>query len=114
MDDFGTGHASIANIRRFSVSRIKIDRSFVTRIDSDRDQQQMLSAILEMAARLGIDTLAEGVETVGEHALLAQLGCHHVQGYSIARPIPLEETAAWISHHQKKLARQPSITRQTG
>ncbi len=114
LDDFGTGHASIANIRRFSVSRIKIDRSFVTRIDSDRDQQQMLSAILEMAARLGIDTLAEGVETVGEHALLAQLGCHHVQGYSIARPIPLEETAAWISHHQKKLARQPSITRQTG
>jgi diguanylate cyclase (GGDEF)-like protein len=114
LDDFGTGHASIANIRRFSINRIKIDRSFVTRIDCDRDQQQMLTAILEMAGRLNIATLAEGVETVGEHALLSQLGCDHVQGYSIARPMPFSETAAWISSYSAKLVRQSAISRQIG
>ena len=114
LDDFGTGHASIANIRRFSVSRIKIDRSFVTHIDSDRQQQQMLTAILEMADRLDISTLAEGVESVGEHALLAQLGCRHVQGYSIARPMPFADTLDWMSEHRGKLAERPLITRETG
>ncbi len=67
LDDFGTGHASIANIRRFSVNRIKIDRSFITRVDQDRDQQNMVSTILTMAELLEIDTVAEGVETIGEH-----------------------------------------------
>lgn len=114
LDDFGIGHASIANIRRFSVSRIKIDRSFVTRIDADRDQQQMLTAILEMSTRLNITTLAEGVETAGEHALLAQLGCAHVQGYSIARPMPFDETVTWAATHRQKLAQQPKISGRVG
>ncbi len=112
LDDFGTGHASIANIRRFSVARIKIDRSFVTRVDSDRDQQQMLTAILEMAERLDIETLAEGVETVGEHALLAQLGCGHVQGYGIARPMPFERHAELDRAPSREAASQPMITQQ--
>jgi len=114
LDDFGTGHASIANIRRFSVNRIKIDRSFVTRIDTDPEQQQMLTAILEMADRLGIETLAEGVETVGEHTILAQLGCGHVQGYSIARPMPFSDTADWVQAHRKKTNAHLQISRQTG
>ena len=114
LDDFGTGHASIANIRRFSIGRIKIDRSFVTCIDKDRQQQQMLTAILEMADRLEVATLAEGVETSGEHALLAQLGCGHVQGYRIAKPMPFEDTLNWLQEHRVKLSDQPRITRQTG
>ena len=109
LDDFGTGHASIANIRRFAVSRIKIDRSFITRVDRDRDQQNMVAAILTMAERLEIDTLAEGVETIGEHAILAQLGCGHVQGFSVARPMPIDATQTWIAQHQKKLSRQPIL-----
>lgn len=96
LDDFGTGHASITNIRRFSIERIKIDRSFVTRIDEDPEQQKMVGAILTMADRLGLDTLAEGVETAGEQAMLARLGCGHVQGFGIARPMPMTETVAWI------------------
>lgn len=96
LDDFGTGHASITSIRRFSIQRIKIDRSFVTRIDEDPEQQKMVGAILTMAERLGLDTLAEGVETAGEQAMLARLGCGHVQGYGIARPMPMKETVAWI------------------
>ncbi|MGB7241762.1 MAG: EAL domain-containing protein, partial [Sulfitobacter sp.] len=109
LDDFGTGHASIASIRRFAVSRIKIDRSFVMKADRDPEQQRMISAILTMAERLQIETLAEGVETVGEHVLLAQLGCDHVQGFGIARPMPFEQTLDWIARHSAKLADVPRI-----
>ncbi|WP_017928055.1 putative bifunctional diguanylate cyclase/phosphodiesterase [Limimaricola hongkongensis] len=96
LDDFGTGHAAITSIRRFSIQRIKIDRSFVSRIDTDPEQQKMVSAILTMADRLGIETLAEGVETQAEREMLARLGCGHVQGFGIARPMPRPETEAWL------------------
>ncbi|MEM1232903.1 MAG: bifunctional diguanylate cyclase/phosphodiesterase [Pseudomonadota bacterium] len=104
LDDFGTGHASISSIRRFSVSRIKIDRSFVMKVDEDPEQQRMIAAILMMAERLGLETLAEGVESLGEHAVLSQLGCGHVQGYGLARPMPFEDTIGWIDRHEQKLA----------
>lgn len=113
LDDFGTGHASIANIRRFAVSRIKIDRSFVTRVDTDREQQKMVSAILSMAEQLDLTTLAEGVESLGEHAMMAQLGCGHVQGHSIAHPMPFEDTMTWMERHSAKLDRTPRIGRPT-
>jgi EAL domain-containing protein (putative c-di-GMP-specific phosphodiesterase class I) len=109
LDDFGTGHASITSIRRFGVNRIKIDRSFVLRADRDPEQQRMISAILTMAERLGVETLAEGVETVGEHVILAQLGCDHVQGFGIAHPMPMDETIAWIEAHNAKLHDVPRI-----
>jgi len=109
LDDFGTGHASIASIRRFSVGRIKIDRSFVMKSDRDPEQQRMISAILTMAERLNVETLAEGVETVGEHALLAQLGCNHVQGFGIGKPMPFDQTLSWIAAHNAKLADAPAI-----
>jgi diguanylate cyclase (GGDEF)-like protein len=114
LDDFGTGHASFASIRRFAVSRIKIDRSFVMKADRDPEQQRMIAAILTMAERLEIETLAEGVETVGEHALLAQLGCDHVQGFGIGRPMPFEQTLDWIAAHRAKLRDAPQIGRETG
>lgn len=101
LDDFGTGNTSITSIRRFSIERIKIDRSFVTRIDEDGEQQKMVSAILTMAERLGLDTLAEGVETAAEQAMLTRLGCGHLQGFGIARPMPMAETDAWIRQHQR-------------
>lgn len=103
LDDFGTGHASIASIRRFDVTRIKIDRSFVMQVDQDEAQQKMISAILSMADRLGLATLAEGVETIGEHAMLAQLGCDHIQGFGLARPMPFEKTNGWMDEHIKKV-----------
>lgn len=109
LDDFGTGHASITNIRRFTVRRLKIDRSFVTRVDEDREQQKMVSAILSLAEQLGLETLAEGVETPGEHAMLAQLGCGHVQGFGIGRPMPFEATGNWITQHRARLGTTPKI-----
>jgi diguanylate cyclase len=105
LDDFGTGNASITAIRRFALNRLKIDRSFVRDVDQNRDQQKLVTAILSLAERLGLETLAEGVETPGEHALLAQLGCGHVQGYVIARPMPAEELAGWLVSHREKLSK---------
>jgi EAL domain-containing protein (putative c-di-GMP-specific phosphodiesterase class I) len=104
LDDFGTGNASITAIRRFALSRLKIDRSFVREVDQNRDQQKLVTAILSLAERLGLDTLAEGVETQAEHALLAQLGCGHVQGYVIAKPMPAEELADWLLAQRERQA----------
>lgn len=104
MDDFGTGNASITSIRRFRLRRLKIDRSFVRALDTDREQQALVTAILSLADRLGLETLAEGVETRGEHAILAQLGCGHVQGYVIARPMEAGELPAWAATHTSRLA----------
>lgn len=114
LDDFGTGHASIANIRRFSVGRIKIDRSFIMQVDTDPEQQRMVAAILTMAEQLNLETLGEGVETVGEHAMLAQLGCGHIQGFGLARPMPFEDTLTWMQQHRDKLAKTPKIGRKAG
>ena len=109
LDDFGTGHASIATIRRFAVRRLKIDRSFVTRVDQDREQQRMVSAIVSMAERLGLQTLAEGVESAAEHAMLSQLGCGHVQGFGLARPMALDQATDWIGRHMNRQDRIPRI-----
>ncbi|SLN21265.1 Cyclic di-GMP phosphodiesterase Gmr [Roseovarius litorisediminis] len=114
LDDFGTGHASISSIRRFAVQRLKIDRSFVLKIDQDPEQQRMVSAILVMSESLGLDSLAEGVESAGEHAMLAQLGCRHVQGFGIGRPMPFDMTADWMNAHLSKLSKAPTIGRHTG
>jgi diguanylate cyclase (GGDEF)-like protein len=114
LDDFGTGHASISSIRRFAVQRIKIDRSFVMKVDRDPDQQRMVAAILTMAERLGLETLAEGVETTGEHAMLSQLGCDHVQGFGIGFPMPFEATEDWVRSHMTTMPDLPDISRGRG
>jgi len=114
LDDFGTGQTSITAIRRLSIQRLKIDRSFITRLHEDKEQQKMVEAILTMAERLGLETVAEGVETVGEHARASQLGCTHIQGFAISRPLPLEKTSDWIAHYRSRLARTPEIRRNAG
>ncbi len=113
LDDFGTGHASITTIRRFAVRRLKIDRSFVTRVDQDREQQKMVSAIVSLAERLGLETLGEGVETAAEHAMLSQLGCGHVQGFALARPMPAEAVSDWMTRHRASQHRIPRIGART-
>lgn len=109
LDDFGTGYASLDSIRKFGVHRIKIDRSFVTDCHSDPVQQRMVLGILAMAERLGIATLAEGVETAEEHSFLAQIGCDQVQGFAIARPMPLGQTHEFMDSHLNKQQNLPNL-----
>jgi EAL domain-containing protein (putative c-di-GMP-specific phosphodiesterase class I) len=76
----------------------------VTRIDEDPGQQRVCSAIISLAERLGLETVAEGVETSGEQAMLARLGFTHAQGFGIGRPMPFEEIAEWMARHRARLA----------
>ena len=100
LDDFGTGHASITSIRKFAIQRIKIDRSFITNVDRDTEQQDMIAAILTMAARLNLVTLAEGVETPQEQDQLARMGCQHMQGFALARPASFKDITRWMQTYQ--------------
>ncbi|MEL7215060.1 MAG: bifunctional diguanylate cyclase/phosphodiesterase [Pseudomonadota bacterium] len=100
LDDFGTGHASLSNLRRFHVDRVKIDRSFVSGIDADENLRKMTQALVRMAQGLGIDTLAEGVETPGEREALANMGIDALQGYGIGRPMPFAETIGWLTENE--------------
>lgn len=111
LDDFGTGYASIANIRRFSVKRIKIDRSFVNGVDVDAEQQKMVAAILSMAKRLGVEALAEGVETRAERDAVLNLGCRNAQGFQIARPMPIQETVEWANAYFAQSSEPAHLTR---
>jgi EAL domain-containing protein (putative c-di-GMP-specific phosphodiesterase class I) len=97
LDDFGTGHASISNLRRFMVNRIKIDRSFIAGIEASEEQQTLTASMIAMAQALGIGTLAEGVETEAARATLARLGCDSFQGYLVARPMSLSASLVWLA-----------------
>ena len=101
LDDFGTGHAAIATLRKFAVSRIKIDRSLVQDINRDDELQVITGAIISLADRLGIKILAEGVETTLEEHTLQSLGCPCVQGYLHARPMPISLLKNWIIAQQQ-------------
>jgi diguanylate cyclase len=103
LDDFGTGHASISNLRRFMVNRIKIDRSFVLGIETSSEQQQLTASMIAMARALGIATLAEGIETTEAQDMLRHLGCDYGQGYRIAKPMSLEATFDWLRNHCEAL-----------
>ncbi|MCF3972341.1 GGDEF domain-containing phosphodiesterase [Paracoccus salsus] len=113
LDDFGTGYASLDAIRQFGVNRIKIDRSFVMGCDIDPGQQRMILAILALAERLNISALAEGVETREEHGFLAQMGCDEVQGYAVARPMPLPETLQFLANQERNAGELPGMPRRS-
>jgi len=114
LDDFGIGQASLSAIRRFGVSRIKIDRSFINGLDENPEQHAMVSAILAMAQHLGVETLAEGVETAAVQTLLTQMGCNHLQGFGIARPMPFEDTLTWAAAYRDSLGTPETRDRRTG
>ena len=96
LDDFGTGHAAIATLRKFAVTQIKVDRSLVQNIDTDPELQVITAAVINLAKRLGINPLAEGVETGPEQKTLQQMGCFYAQGYLHAKPMSLKDVRAWL------------------
>jgi diguanylate cyclase (GGDEF)-like protein/PAS domain S-box-containing protein len=103
-DDFGTGHASLSCVRRYPLTRIKIDRSFIQNIDSNSSAEEtaVASSIIAMAHHLGLSVTAEGVETASQAAFLQSKGCHEVQGYFYARPLPKEKFEQFLGEWPKK------------
>lgn len=95
IDDFGTGHSSLAYLRQLPVQELKIDRSFVTDLAHSADARAIVEAVLRMGHALGLKVVAEGVETERQHELLVQLGCDELQGWLYARPMPAAALTRW-------------------
>ncbi len=91
LDDFGTGYSSLSYLKKFDIDYIKIDQSFVRNLEVDPDDKVLCEAIIVMAHKLGLKVIAEGVETEGQHRLLAEAGCDYVQGYLLAMPAPADK-----------------------
>lgn len=101
IDDFGTGYSSIALLRHLSVSRIKIDRAFVSALPGSQSDIGLVSAILAMAQSLGLDVTAEGIETQEQADVLRDMGCPAIQGYFFGKPLPPEKyLPAWFQRMQ--------------
>jgi diguanylate cyclase (GGDEF)-like protein len=95
MDDFGTGYSNLASLHRLPIDILKIDRSFITGMLADRDKVAIVRAILSLARALGLETTAEGIETVELSQTLAALGCTHGQGFFYSPPLSADEALAY-------------------
>ena len=104
IDDFGTGYASIVSLLKLKPKRLKIDRQFVMPILRSPAQRQLVGSIIEIGKSLGIEVLAEGVETMEHARVLNQLGCQSLQGYAFARPMPADEIADFVRNQSWRKA----------
>ncbi|MBB4004599.1 putative bifunctional diguanylate cyclase/phosphodiesterase [Aurantimonas endophytica] len=91
LDDFGTGFSSLGRLHNLHAERLKIDRSFVAGFGSDKGDEAIVQAIVDLAQAVGMTTTAEGVETSGQRDLLAAMGCDQLQGFLLSRPLPARE-----------------------
>lgn len=107
LDDFGTGYSSLSYLIRFPFDYLKIDRSFIQQIVSLDDKQAVVDAIIQMAHRLNMKVIAEGVESVQQLNLLEKLNCDYIQGYYYCKPVPMEDLIEflqiWEYEHQGEI-----------
>jgi EAL domain-containing protein (putative c-di-GMP-specific phosphodiesterase class I) len=96
MDDFGTGYSSLSYLHRFQIDTLKIDRSFISAMGDRGENSEIVRTIVTLARNLGIDVIAEGVETAEQLAQLSALGCGQVQGFYFSRPVATEAAAALV------------------
>ncbi len=104
VDDFGTGYSSLVYLQRFPVNRIKIDRSFVARIETSREAQAIITATIALARSLDLEVVAEGVETAAQLRYLRSLGCTLQQGYYFTRALPPAEFDKWRAGEASRLS----------
>jgi EAL domain-containing protein (putative c-di-GMP-specific phosphodiesterase class I) len=103
IDDFGTGYSSLSYLHRFPVNYLKIDRSFVSRMTETDDNAEIVRTIVTLARNLGLEVIAEGVETLEQKEQLRMLGCEYGQGYFFARPVPADKVLPLL---EEEMARE--------
>jgi len=98
IDDFGTGYSSFSYLRRFPVDILKIDQSFVAGLETDAEAHAIVHAIVDLGHTLGLEVVAEGVETEGQLGRLREMGCDFAQGYLLARAVPAARIHDFLSN----------------
>jgi len=105
IDDYGTGYSSLAQLKQLPVNELKIDKSFVQRLEHDEDDQIIVRSTIELAHNMGLSVVAEGIEDQYSLSWLAKHGCELAQGYFISRPQPSEKITPWlVEQHQFDLS----------
>jgi len=97
VDDFGTGYSSLSYLRRLPIHELKLDRSFVSDLETDTTAQALSRAVVQIGQSLGLTVVAEGVETEAQMALLAGQGYQVAQGYKISRPMDAAKFGEWVA-----------------
>jgi diguanylate cyclase (GGDEF)-like protein len=108
LDDFGTGYSSLSLLQKFPLQRIKIDRAFVQGVADSASDRSLVRTIVAMGASLGLDLVAEGVESVHQMQVLRDLGCHKAQGYLISHPVPADAMRSTVAALER-LSRTPLL-----
>ncbi|VAW50820.1 diguanylate cyclase/phosphodiesterase (GGDEF & EAL domains) with PAS/PAC sensor(s) [hydrothermal vent metagenome] len=103
IDDFGTGYSSLSKLKRMPLKELKIDKSFITDIEQSKNDLAITNAAIQMAHGLGMDVIAEGIESEQIWNRLKQMGCDYGQGFWIAKPMPVSELLLWINNHHDLL-----------
>ena len=96
LDDFGTGYSSLSCLHLLPVDTVKIDRSFVSQSDTSAHHRVLIEATVRVAHSLGMDTVAEGIETVTQAGVVRQIGCDKVQGYLFSKPLVFDDLVCWL------------------
>ena len=96
LDDFGTGYSSMAYLQKIDIEFLKIDRAFVRQLETNSADRALCRAMVTMAHSLGIQVIAEGVETLAQARLLAEMDCDYAQGFYFSRPLPADEFGRWL------------------
>ena len=102
IDDFGTGYSSLSQLKLFPIDTLKVDRSFIREIETDKDDQAITEAIISMGKTLGLTVVAEGVENKEQQNLLQKIKCDQLQGFYFSRPSPAKEFKSFIQNHSEK------------
>jgi diguanylate cyclase (GGDEF)-like protein/PAS domain S-box-containing protein len=97
IDDFGTGYSSLSNLKRFPLDRLKIDRSFVTKVHENTNDGAIAEAIIRMSHSLGLNVIAEGIELNEQLTFLAERGCNEMQGYLLSKPLSVDDAGIFMS-----------------